>query len=189
MQRKTLKVSRAGLTCLDIFFLSKIYFIRSPMKLEAPFGYVLLYTLYFWFFSRKQFSDFFFAEKFLSEKISIAKFPLFFWKIFDFFLKSEFSKKIRFFLRKKIAKKKQKKYFSKKNKSIYFGVKHIQRKASNSVWALRTIIMKLKVPTQSRHVNATRDTFKGLISTQDSNERRFIQSKIFKHTWGVFQAD
>ena len=73
-------------------------------------------------------------------------FPRFFFV--DFFLWENFL----FFCWKNLGRKKSENFRRKKNiffrtkiKSIYFGVKHIQRRAPNSVWARRTISLKLLI--------------------------------------------
>ena len=68
----------------------------------------------------------------------------------DFFLSG---KKNCFFCEKNLGEKKSENFSAKKKsfffrtkiKSIYFGVKHIQRRAPNSVWARRTISLKLLI--------------------------------------------
>ena len=92
-------------------------------------------------------------------------------KIFRFFFSPKiFSQKnLNFFpVKKKWAKKKSEKKISKKIKSTDIGVKHIQRWAPNSFWALRTSRLKktffctkkklrnrsLRSPLRHSHVNS-----------------------------------
>ena len=90
----------------------------------------------FCFFFEKIFFCFFFADFFCPTKKSPA-----FQEIFRFF---ENGKKSCVFFsdKKKSAKKNQKNIFSEKIKKTYSGVKHIQRRASNSFWARRTKCLK-----------------------------------------------
>ena len=81
---------------------------------------------------------------------------IFFEIFFSDFFRSFFfdGEKIQIFLWKNLGRKKNLKNFRRKKKSIffrpkiksiYFGVKHIQRRAPNSVWARRTISLKLLI--------------------------------------------
>ena len=95
---------------------------------------------------------------------------------FRFFFRSFFfdGEKIQIFLWKNLGRKKKiwkifgekkdPKFFSRtKIESIYFGVKHIQRRAPNSVWARRTISLKLLIILNQivKEIDPT-SSFKGL---------------------------
>ena len=97
------------------------------------------FNAYAFDFFRENIFCFFFRRKFFVGKVLIFR------KCWNFRDTQKFQKKIGKFYptKKKSAKKSQQNIFSKKIKSICIEVKHIQRRASNSFWALRTTCLKL----------------------------------------------
>ena len=88
--------------------------------------------------------DMFYFKHYTFDFFSRKKNQIFFRPKISFFFvekKSSAKKNLKNFRRKKRAKI----FFRPKIKSIYFGVKHIQRRAPNSVWARRTISLKLLI--------------------------------------------